>query len=134
MHHPTDRIAHTIFVKPVMKHWLEREIAQWVHHEDQFNNPCTMSKCSYHGATSRSHTQNKSNVFVEVLLKPFSQSVCNFVCVLCFSAEIGFFYLVYYTFLAGFFAGLMAVFYQTLDSHYPKLMGQDSLLRGNPGT
>ena len=27
MHHPTDRIAHT----PVMEHWLEREIAQWVH-------------------------------------------------------------------------------------------------------
>ena len=31
MHHPTDRIAHTTtFVKPVV-HWLEREIAQWVH-------------------------------------------------------------------------------------------------------
>ena len=29
MHHPTDRIAHTTaFVTPVMKHWLEREIAQ----------------------------------------------------------------------------------------------------------
>ena len=34
MHHPTDRIAHTTaFVKPVMEHLLEREIAQWVHHE-----------------------------------------------------------------------------------------------------
>ena len=32
MHHPTDRITHTIaFVTPVVKHWLEREIAQWVH-------------------------------------------------------------------------------------------------------
>ena len=32
MHHPTDRIAHTTaFVKPVVEHWLEREIAQWVH-------------------------------------------------------------------------------------------------------
>ena len=32
MHHPTDRIAHTnAFVTPVMEHWLEREIAQWVH-------------------------------------------------------------------------------------------------------
>ena len=27
MHHPTDRITHT----PVVEHWLEREIAQWVH-------------------------------------------------------------------------------------------------------
>ena len=34
MHHPTDKIAHTTaFVTPVMEHWLEREIAQWVHHE-----------------------------------------------------------------------------------------------------
>ena len=32
MHHPTDRIAHTMaFVTPVMEHWLEREIAQLVH-------------------------------------------------------------------------------------------------------
>ena len=32
MHHPTDRIAHiTAFVTPVVVHWLEREIAQWVH-------------------------------------------------------------------------------------------------------
>ena len=32
MHHPTYRIAHTTaFVTPVAEHWLEREIAQWVH-------------------------------------------------------------------------------------------------------
>ena len=32
MHHPTDRISHTTaFVTPVVEHWLEREIAQWVH-------------------------------------------------------------------------------------------------------
>ena len=31
MHHSTDRITHTMaFVTPVMEHWLEREIAQWV--------------------------------------------------------------------------------------------------------
>ena len=31
MHHPTDRITHTMaFVTPVVEHWLEREIAQWV--------------------------------------------------------------------------------------------------------
>ena len=36
MHHPTDRIAHT----PVMEHWLEREIAQWVHTmEDRSDDP-----------------------------------------------------------------------------------------------
>ena len=32
MYHPTDRKAHTTaFVTPVVEHWLEREIAQWVH-------------------------------------------------------------------------------------------------------
>ena len=32
MHHPADRIIHTTaFFTPVMEHWLEREIAQWVH-------------------------------------------------------------------------------------------------------
>ena len=31
MHHPTDRIAHTTaFVTPVVEHWLEQEIAQWL--------------------------------------------------------------------------------------------------------
>ena len=32
MHHPTYRIAHTTAVgTPAVVHWLEREIAQWVH-------------------------------------------------------------------------------------------------------
>ena len=32
MYLPTNRIAHTTaFVTPVVEHWLEREIAQWVH-------------------------------------------------------------------------------------------------------
>ena len=32
MHHPPQRIAYTtVFVTPVVVHWLEREIAQWVH-------------------------------------------------------------------------------------------------------
>ena len=38
MHHPTDRIAHTTaFVTPVVEHWLEREIAQWVNIIGYFN-------------------------------------------------------------------------------------------------
>ena len=41
MHHPTDRITHTTaFVTPVVEHWLEREIAQWVHlMKDRSNDP-----------------------------------------------------------------------------------------------
>ena len=33
MHYPTDRIT------PVVEHWLEREIAQWVHHEGSIRRP-----------------------------------------------------------------------------------------------
>ena len=37
MHHPTNRIAHTTaFDTPVVEHWLEWELAQWVHHEGSF--------------------------------------------------------------------------------------------------
>ena len=40
MHHPTDWIAHTtVFVIPVVEHWLEQEIAQWVHHEKSIQRP-----------------------------------------------------------------------------------------------
>ena len=41
MHHPTDRLAHsTDFVTPVVEHWLQQEIAQWVHPmKDQSDDP-----------------------------------------------------------------------------------------------
>ena len=28
-----------LFVTPVVEHWLEREIAQWVHHEESIRRP-----------------------------------------------------------------------------------------------
>ena len=35
IHHPTERIIHTTaFVTQVVEHWLEREIAPWVHPHD----------------------------------------------------------------------------------------------------
>ena len=41
MQYPTDRITHTMaFVTPVVEHWLEREIAKWVHPmKDRSDNP-----------------------------------------------------------------------------------------------
>ena len=53
MHHSTDRIAHTTaFVTPVLEHWLEREIAQWVHpmkdrSDDPSHNERTLLPRSY---------------------------------------------------------------------------------------
>ena len=55
MHHPTDRITHTVFVTPVVEHWLEREIAQWVHPmKDRSNDPSHHEQTLYLWATSRS--------------------------------------------------------------------------------
>ena len=40
MDHPTDRITHTTaFVTPLVEHWLERELAQCVHHEGSIRRP-----------------------------------------------------------------------------------------------
>ena len=48
MHHPTDRIAHTTaFVTPVVEHWLEREIAQWVCMNDGMYVCVCMYACMY---------------------------------------------------------------------------------------
>ena len=49
MHHPTARIIHTAaFVTPVVEHWLEREIGQWVHPmKDRSTTHRTMSERSY---------------------------------------------------------------------------------------
>ena len=56
MHHPTDRIAHTTaFVKPVVEHWVEREIAQWVHPmKDWSDDPSHHKRMLYLWAMSRS--------------------------------------------------------------------------------
>ena len=55
MHHPTDRITHTTaFVTAVVEHWLEREIAQWVHPmKDRSDNPLHHERTLYLWATSR---------------------------------------------------------------------------------
>ena len=36
----TDRIVNiTAFATPVVEHWLEQEIAQWIHHEGSIRRP-----------------------------------------------------------------------------------------------
>ena len=58
MHHPTDRITHTTaFVTPVVEHWLEREIAQWVHPmKDRSDDPSHHERTLYLWVTSRSYS------------------------------------------------------------------------------
>ena len=56
MHHPTERIAHTTaFVTPVVEHWLEREIAQWVHPmKDRSDDP------SHHDGNESNNVNSKN--------------------------------------------------------------------------
>ena len=55
MHHPIERITHTTaFVTPVVEHWLEREIAQWVHPmKDRSDDP------SHHERTKKKRPTSK---------------------------------------------------------------------------
>ena len=79
MHHPTDRIAHTTaFVTPVVDHWLEREIAQWVHPmEDRSDDP------SHHERTllQRSYISllNAMNAYYVSVLLTLCIRITNFV-------------------------------------------------------
>lgn len=43
------------------------------------------------------------------------------------------FYVIFYAALAGFFAAIFAVFYQTLDDQKPKWMLDNGLIGSNPG-
>ena len=54
-----DRITHTTaFVTPVVEHWLEREIAQWVHPmKDRSDDPSQHERTLYLRATSSSSSQ-----------------------------------------------------------------------------
>ncbi|XP_077300786.1 sodium/potassium-transporting ATPase subunit nervana 3 isoform X2 [Arctopsyche grandis] len=49
------------------------------------------------------------------------------------TAKILLFYLVFYAVLIGFFAAMLAVFYQTLDYRTPKWQLSESLIGSNPG-
>ncbi|XP_041988740.1 sodium/potassium-transporting ATPase subunit beta-2-like isoform X2 [Aricia agestis] len=48
-------------------------------------------------------------------------------------AKILLFYLIFYAILVGFFAAMLAIFYQTLDSKMPKWQMDASLIGSNPG-
>ena len=64
-----DRIAHTTaFVTPVMEHWLEREIAQWVRpmkdrSDDPLHNERTLLRRSYISLRKPELNSNKLNTF-----------------------------------------------------------------------
>lgn len=48
-------------------------------------------------------------------------------------AKIILFYVIFYTVLIGFFAAMLAIFYQTLDAKVPKWQQDSSIIGSNPG-
>ena len=81
MHHPTDRITHaTAFVTPVMEHWLEREIAQWVlPMKDRSDDPSHHERTLYLWATSHSLVRTEHRQ----ALPCFKSSLENITAYLC---------------------------------------------------
>ena len=79
MHHPTDRITHTTaFVTPVVEHWLEREIAQWVHPmKDRSDDPSHHERTLYLWATSRSHSYMVSDIWLRTILIVRKETRCH---------------------------------------------------------
>ena len=73
MHHPTDRIAHTTaFVIPVVEHWQEREIAQWVNHmNDRSDDP------SHHERTPLPRSYIDLNKWQMSLCNNSSDNICT---------------------------------------------------------
>lgn len=47
--------------------------------------------------------------------------------------KIGLFYVIYYAFLAGFFMGMLLIFYQTLDNKIPRWLNSNGIIGANPG-
>ena len=87
MHHPIDRIAHTTaFDTSVMEHWLEREIAQWVHPmKDRSDDPSHHDRTllpravrTIHSAYGAHHYSRKEgNVLFKNTLNTFYLCVLN---------------------------------------------------------
>ena len=83
MHHPTDSITHTTaFVTPVVEHWLEREIAQWVHPmKDRSDDPSLPRLYGVrHMVKHHSDNERGNSLMPHRLLFPIS-SKGSFICI-----------------------------------------------------
>ena len=80
MHYPTDRITHTTaFVTPVVEHWLEREIAQWVlpmkdRSDDPSHHERTLLPRSYISLLSRRGVPNTISVSRSVISRLWNRN------------------------------------------------------------
>ena len=81
MHHPTDRVAHTTaFVTPVVEHWLEREIAQWVKRKKEMFSLMMHSTHFIYGYMASHIAREETRCKPHALLFPIS-SKGSFICI-----------------------------------------------------
>lgn len=80
---------------------------------------------------TRPPAQSRGQAFLQFLYNPSTHEVLGRTAKSWFQIIV--FYIILYSFLAGFFAGLMMVFFQTLDVHEPTWMLDASLIGTNPG-
>lgn len=75
------------------------------------------------------------SIAVIALLKMLSliTELITILALFLFVAKILLFYVIFYAALAGFFAAMLAVFYQTLDENKPKWQLDNGLIGSNPG-
>jgi Sodium / potassium ATPase beta chain len=86
---------------------------------------------------NRAHSSNRRNLLslqiqIDMSNRDYTQLI-NFHYHISPTAKILIFYVIFYAALAGFFAAIFAVFYQTLDPHQPKWKLNDGLIGNNPG-
>ena len=73
MYHPTDRIIHTtVFVTPVMEHWLEQEITHWVHHEESIQRLTDNDFWYYKGGSYQKISYAKIYTKCSIRVEPWS--------------------------------------------------------------
>ena len=89
--------ATTAVVTPVMEHWLEREIAQWVHHEGSIRPPtascgyvglsslirCNQNDCSYYSQSFLSFY-----LYEKSIVLPTNNIYFNFYCTSSFQTDL----------------------------------------------
>jgi hypothetical protein len=74
--------------------------------------------------------KHDSSFLIATCLLAISISHCSF---FYQTAKILLFYIIFYAALSGFFAAMLAVFYQTLHPKMPKWKLEESIIGTNPG-
>ena len=75
MDHPINRVAHTMDNDtPLVEHWLEQEIAQWIHYDGSIQQsiaPCAHDLPELYFAPNQNGIRNEGNILFNKALNTF---------------------------------------------------------------